>query len=127
MESTKAEYCGLIIPETEYVSQSEAIKEAMNLKGFLAELGLNEMAKITLNVDNRGAICLASDHMFHSRTKHIDIRHHFIRDVIDKDTVIIKHIPTGQMTADILTKPLVRLTHQRCMKEFGYYCEKNND
>ena len=104
---------------------SEATKEILYLKGLLEELGLHELTETTLCVDNRGAICLASDPVFHSRTKHIDIRYHFVRDVIRNGSVVLKQIPTNQMTADVLTKPLVRVTHWRCLNELGCTANEN--
>ena len=66
------------------------------------------MGIIDLKTDAQGALDLATNARFSQKTKHIDIRHHFIRDHINTKDIELKHIPTIEMTADILTKPLER-------------------
>ena len=58
--------------------------------------------------DNQGAIALAKDNKFHSRTKHIDLRYHFIREAVEARKIKMKYIPTSENVADIFTKPLAR-------------------
>lgn len=55
--------------------------------------------------------------MFHSRTKHIDVRHHFIRDVINLKLISVEYLLTDRMTADILTKPLVKEKYEKFVSE----------
>ena len=64
---------------------------------------------VTLYEDNKSAICLAKNPQFHGRSKHIDIRYHFIRDEIKKGTIEVKYCKTEDMIADMLTKALYRL------------------
>jgi hypothetical protein len=61
---------------------------------------------ITLHADNQGAIALAKDDRFHARTKHIDIRYHFIRELIEQKKVEIIYIPSADNISDIFTKAL---------------------
>lgn len=61
---------------------------------------------LLLNSDNQSAIALAKDNRFHARTKHIDIRFHFIRYAIAKGKIQLEYCPTEDMVADILTKAL---------------------
>jgi hypothetical protein len=61
-----------------------------------------------LHCDNQAAIKLAQDDNYHARTKHIDIRYHFIRDVVERKLIALEYCPTEDMTADILTKALPR-------------------
>jgi hypothetical protein len=68
------------------MSLGEACKEAKYLKRLLSELvGFNN--HISINVDNKSALYLASNPVYHSRTKHIDVRHHFVREIIKKGIV----------------------------------------
>ena len=61
---------------------------------------------MNLYCDNTSAINISKNPVQHSRTKHIDIRHHFIRDLVEEGTIVLEHIPTEKQLADILTKPL---------------------
>ena len=87
---------------------TEAVKESIWVQGILRDLGarrhLEEMRNIS--VDNQGAIALARNAEFHSRTKHIDIRYHFLREHVETKTIILSYCPTNDMTADIFTKAL---------------------
>ena len=62
--------------------------------------------KMPLLCDNDSAVKIANNPVKHSRTKHIDIRHHFLRDHVGKGDIEISHIPTEDQLADIFTKPL---------------------
>ena len=64
---------------------------------------------VTLYEDNKSAVCLAKNPQFHGRSKHIDIRYHFIRDESKKGTIEVKYCKTEDMVADMLTKALYRL------------------
>jgi hypothetical protein len=56
--------------------------------------------------DNNSAIALSRNPVFHARTKHIDLRHHFIRDLVASGIIVFSYIPTKDQQADMLTKPL---------------------
>lgn len=109
-ESRKQRTVALSSTEAEYMAISDACKEAMFLRTFLNEC-LKINCKINLYNDNQSALKLCSNSMFHARTKHIDIRHHFIRDVVIKKFINVCYMPTGDMIADLLTKPLTREKH----------------
>jgi hypothetical protein len=63
--------------------------------------------------DNKGAICLAKNDVYHERTKHIDVRHHFIRECVAKKQIVIDYRSSKTMVADILTKPLSKVLFRR--------------
>ena len=60
----------------------------------------------TIFEDNQGTIALSNNDVHHRRTKHIDIRYHFIREVVAKKEVVLRYLPTNDMVADIFTKAL---------------------
>ena len=72
-----------------------------------------ELTKILC--DNQSCIKLSENHVFHDRSKHIDIRCHFIRDYVQRGDVQLKYIPTGKQVVDILTKALgnIKFTYIR--------------
>ena len=74
------------------------------MKQTLREYGTN-LEQIPIKCDNTGAINLSKNPIQHSRTKHIEIRHHFLRDHVQKGDIALKFIPTEKQLADIFTKP----------------------
>jgi hypothetical protein len=73
----------------------------------------------TIFVDNQGAIKLSQNPRQHNRTKHIDVRYHFIRESCRQGLIKLVHVPTEEMLADILTKSLPRVKHEKHMKDMG--------
>jgi len=118
-ESRKQRTVALSSTEAEYMSLTEAAKGAMYLRKLLKEIGIYEPNKISISCDNRGAQLLAENAVYHSRSKHIDLRHHFVRDVLKDGLIELKYLRTEDMPADILTKGLPRGKHFRCMDLLG--------
>ena len=75
------------------------------MKSQLSDYGFN-YNKIPMYCDNKSAIDLCCNNVQHSRSKHIDIRHHFIREMIEDGRIKVKQVSTSAMLADHLTKPL---------------------
>jgi len=69
--------------------------------------------------DNQGAIKLSKNPLHHNRTKHIDVKYHFIRESTQRGLIQLTYIPTDEMVADILTKSLPRDRHEKHMKSMG--------
>ena len=108
--------------ESEYMALTDATKELKWIKTLIAELGYangKSTDPTDLFSDNQGAIALAKNPVSHSRAKHIDIRHHFIREAIQDRIIWVQYIPTAEMTADSLTKALGREKHQKCTLRMG--------
>jgi hypothetical protein len=94
--------------EAEYVAAGGATAELLWLRSMFAELCMPIPGPSTLFVDNTSAIASANAQASHAKTKHIDIQHHFIRDHINAGDILIKHIPSKDNLADLLTKNLAR-------------------
>ncbi|THG94569.1 hypothetical protein EW026_g6932 [Hermanssonia centrifuga] len=93
--------------EAEYIAPTHAEKEAIWLHHLLDEVFPKRFKlPITVYSDNQGAIALSKDDRFHTRTKHIDIRFHFVRQYVEDGTLSITYLPTDRMLADALTKAL---------------------
>ena len=88
------------------MAASEASKEAIYLKRFAQELGLADDSALELHVDNKGARDLAYNPEHHSRTKHIDRRHFYIREMVENGELIVPYVATDDNLADFFTKPL---------------------
>lgn len=104
--SKKQEIIALSTTEAEYVATTHASKEALWLRSLIGQLFGHLCEPTTLYGDNQSAIALTKDHQYHARTKHIDIRFHFIRWVISEGKLNLVYCPTEDMIADTLTKAL---------------------
>ncbi|WVZ84927.1 hypothetical protein U9M48_031894 [Paspalum notatum var. saurae] len=107
--SRKQSSVALSSMEAEYIATSEAAKEGVWLRKFLASLKVVESASlpVTIFCNNMAAIKVSKDSKFHSKSKHIEGRYHYIRDVINKLKAIrLNYLPSGDMVADPLTKPI---------------------
>ena len=102
--------------ESEYVALSHVVKDILWHRKLHSELSpfFDEIkAPIPLYCDNQGAIVLSKDATFHMRTKHIDTRFHFVREIVDNNILSISYCPTDDMIADILTKALSRFKFEK--------------
>ena len=103
--SKKQNSVALSTAEAEYVAAGACCAQLLWMKQTLRDYG-HKTPKIPLLCDNESAIKIANNPVQHSRTKHIDIRHHFLRDHATKGDIDIRHVRTEKQLADILTKPL---------------------
>ena len=92
--------------ESEYIALSEASKEAVFLRGLLNEILNVDRPTTLLFSDSQGADNLSKNPVLHNRSKHIDVRFHYIRECVEKGTIVVKYLSTDKMPADALTKPL---------------------
>lgn len=104
--------------EAEYMALTDASREAIWWQSVLKELiSLDSTTPTVIHYDNKGAGELALNPCHHSRSKHIDVKHHYIRGCISMSTISLFQVPTLSMLADILTKPLKRVKHQDNVKK----------
>lgn len=89
------------------------------MSNFVKKHGIDVLSKITVFNDNQSGGKLVENPVFHSRTKHVDIKHHFIRQAIIAYAINIKFLPTEEMTADALTKPLSGLKLENYVRGLG--------
>ena len=104
--SKKQAIVTLSTSEAEYVAFSLAVQEAVWLRRLLKDIQDLQDEPITIMKDNQGAIGIAENLVAHSKTKHIDIRYHYIRETVIDRTVNLSYCPTKRMIGDMLTKPL---------------------
>lgn len=117
-ESRKQQTVALSSTEAEYMALSEATKDALCMKRLLGELGL-DLDEMVIKSDNIGAQRLGTNPVYHARSKHIDIRHHFVREAVEEGSILIQHVSSEEMAADILTKGLPRGRHENCVRLLG--------
>jgi hypothetical protein len=92
--------------EAEYMAVCAATQESTYLRQLLEELGYPQVSATKIFEDNQGCIALARNPVLHKRTKHIEIRYHFIRERIESKQVQLEYVPTQRQLADIMTKAL---------------------
>ena len=106
--SQRQRIVALSTTEAEYIAASQATKEAIWLRRLLLDLGFESDGPTELSVDNQGAIKLTKNDEFHKRTKHIDVRYHFVREKVANEDICISYVPSKENLADIFTKALPR-------------------
>ncbi|KAG6478780.1 hypothetical protein ZIOFF_062224 [Zingiber officinale] len=104
--SQKQKTVALSSCEAEFMAATTAACQALWLRSLVSELTSEEPKPVTLFVDNRSAIALMKNPVFHGRSKHIDTRFHFIRECIEKGQIVVEFVNTGEQRADALTKAL---------------------
>jgi hypothetical protein len=105
------------IAEAGYIATSVASREAVWLRKILSDLFSAELEPTTIHCDNQSCIKLSKNLVFHDRSKHIEMRYHYVRDMVQKNILSIQYVPTAKQTADILTKPL-------SLTKFVYFRDK---
>jgi hypothetical protein len=104
--------------EAEYVAATEASKEMIWLQRFMEELG-KKQENNKLYCDSQSAIHLAKNSAFHSKTKHIQLRYHFIQSTLEDGQLKLEKIHTSQNPADMLTKGVTREKLSSCSVSVG--------
>nr|GEY25157.1 ribonuclease H-like domain, reverse transcriptase, RNA-dependent DNA polymerase [Tanacetum cinerariifolium] len=95
--------------ESEFIAATAAATQALWLKRLLSRLTHTEEEKITIMVDNKSAIALMKNPVFHERNKHIDTKYHFIRECVERDDIQVEFVSEEHQKADILTKALPKI------------------
>jgi hypothetical protein len=120
--SMKQDSVALSSMEAEYIAAPEAAKEGMWLREFLASLKVVESASqpITIFCDNMATIKVSKDPKFHSKSKHIEGRYNYIRDVINRlKSIRLVYLPSTSMVADPLTKPVSQELFSKHTRDMG--------
>jgi hypothetical protein len=105
--------------ETEYVALYEAGRQAKWLIQWLQEVEIYEDLPFEIKCDNTAAITLTKNASGHSRIKHIDVKHHWIREAVECGDIAVDYIPTDENIADLFTKALPRPQFEKLVKRMG--------
>ncbi len=117
--SKKQTCVALSTAEAECIAFSAAAQEALWMREFLANLNVNVDEPVTIYEDNQSAICMSKNPQFHGRCKHIDIKYHFVRDLVEKKTITVRYCPTSSMLADIFTKGIPKEQFKKLRELIG--------
>ena len=119
-ESRKQKSVAISSTEAEYMALTEATREAVYLRRFLNKFDTVAEDRATkIYCDNQSAAKLVQNPMFHGRTKHIDVRHHYVREIFQQGIIGICYMPSNEMPADLLTKSLGRPSHNAHLETIG--------
>ena len=110
--SKKQNTVALSTAEAEYIAATHTAKQVLWHRSLFKELEIDLPRTSTIFSDNQAAVAIAHHPEFHARTKHIDIAHHFLRDLVKSRILNIVYVNTHNNLADIFTKGLSRTTHQ---------------
>lgn len=110
----KQQTVALSSTEAEYIASTAATCQAIWLRRILKDLMLSQEEATTIYCDNRSTICLSKNPIMHSRSKHIELKYHFVREMVTQKQVKLEFCGTQEQAADILTKALSK-------EKFGYF------
>ena len=117
---SKRQTCvALSTTEAEYISASSATQEAVSCRRVLGQCGYQQSGPTRLYDDNQSAIRIVKNPEFHERTKHIDVKYHYIRDQYQRKEISVHYVNTKEQIADIFTKPLAAADHQKFKYALG--------
>ena len=117
--SKKQTCVALSTAEAEYIALSAAAQEALWMRQLLTDLNVNIDEPVTIYEDNQSAIAMSKNPQFHGRSKHIDIKYHFVRDQVEKKTLTVLYCPTGSMLADVFTKGIPKEQFKKLRELIG--------
>lgn len=105
--------------EAEYQSMAMTYSELKWTIALLDSLGIKRLKPVPFHCDNKAALHIAANPVFHERTKHIEVDCHFVRDGVMDDIIATQHIGTNEQLADLLTKPLGRQQLKYLLDKMG--------
>ena len=117
--SQKQEIVALSSCEAEFMAATETAKQAIWLQDLIGEIFGDPSKKVVIRIDNKSAIALSKNPVFHGRSKHIHTRFHFIRECVEKGLVSVEHVAGVIQKADILTKALGRIKFKEMRNLIG--------
>jgi hypothetical protein len=118
-QSAKQKIVALSSCEAEYVAATTAACQGVWLQRLMEDLVERSLGTTTILIDNKSAIQLCKNPVFHDRSKHIEVRFHFIRECIEAGKINVDYVSTDEQLADILTKPLGRTRFLELRSKIG--------
>lgn len=117
--SQKQRCVALSLCEAEFMAPTSAACQGIWLRNVLRRITSESIGPVILCNDNRSAIDLAKNPVFHGRSKHIDIRYYFIRECVERGEVVLKHVSSSDQRADITTKAMATIMFERMRNLLG--------
>ena len=105
--------------DSEYIAAAACTRHVTWVRNLLQCLNFLQISPTLIYCDNQVAISLTKDFQFHAKSKHIDIHVHLIHDKVSDGTVLVSYVPSDENLADVLTKGLAWLKHEKFTPENG--------
>jgi len=105
--------------EVDYIVATSCCTQVIWMKQMMKDLGIQITEPISVRCDNTSAINISKNPIMHSRTKHIAIRYHFLKEKFAKGKVKLEFFPTSEQVADIFNKPLPKEVFEYLHKKLG--------
>jgi hypothetical protein len=105
--------------KVEYIAAATCCTQLLWMVQKLADLEIKYTAPIPIHCDNTSAISVSKNHVFHSKTKHIPIKYHFLREQVANTVVCLRYIPSKYQIDDIFTKPLAQSQYEYLQQKLG--------
>jgi hypothetical protein len=105
--------------EVEYIALSVAVREAVWFRKLLTNVFDHERDPTIIHCDNQSCVKLFENLVFHDRSKHIEIKYHYIRDMVHRKAVHVQYLPSHEQIADIFTKPLAKTKFEYFRERLG--------
>jgi hypothetical protein len=118
-QSRKKSSIALSTAEAEYIAACSASYKAIWLRKLLTDIFDLEMRETAILCDNQSCIKMTENLVFHDRSKHIEIRYHVIRDMVQRGALKLQYISTDEQVADVLTEPLSRVKFEHFRDKLG--------
>ena len=106
--------------KAEYVATTKGVKEATWMRGLVTEVGVPQAATVMFS-DSQSAIHLTKNDAYHSKTKHISVKYHYVRDIVPVREIVVRKVHTSENPADMLTKPLLIAKFEHCLDLVGVH------
>ena len=116
--SKKQNSVALSTAEAEYIAAGACCAQILYMKQTLCDYGI-KLRRVPLLCDNESAVKIANNLIQHSRTKYIEIRHHFLRDNVANGNILLRKVRSKDQLVDIFTKPLIEITFNRLRGELN--------
>ena len=105
--------------EVEYVVAASCCTQLLWMMQILQDIQIKCSPPISIMCDNTSAISISKNHVMHSKTKHIPIKYHFLREQVLEQKVKLEYVPSKEQIADIFTKPLPREAFEYLRQKLG--------
>jgi hypothetical protein len=105
--------------EAKYIALCVEVREAVWLRKLLADLFGHEMDSTVIHCDNKSCVKLPENPVFHDKSKHIEIKYHYIRDMVERKAIHVEYLSTHEQVVDIFTILLARTKFEYFRERLG--------